>query len=308
MINPNNPQLSVMQQCDLLGIPRSTFYYESARDDSYNHLLMSKIDEEYTRRPFYGVRRIRWHLRKIGHNVGHRRVRRLMRQMDLTAIYPKPRLSAPNKEHRIFPYLLRGLNIDHANQVWSTDITYIRLRHGFIYLVAIMDWFSRYVISWDVSTTLELDSSLRCLEDALKQSKPEIFNSDQGSQFTSLPFTQRLKDAEIKISMDGRGRAFDNIFIERLWRTVKYEEVYLHDYESVNAAKDSLNKYFDFYNYERPHQSLEDKTPWEIYSSVIAKTDESSQTNQLVIRVGGTPNPDDQRQLFHPQEAMLSLP
>jgi len=298
MINPNNANISVKRQCDLLEIPRSTFYYESSRDDSYDHLLMSEIDREYMHRPFYGVRRLKLHLQKLGHDIGHRRVRRLMRQMDLSAIYPKPRRSQSHKEHRIYPYLLRDLQIDHADQVWATDITYIRLRRGFIYLVAIMDWFSRYVISWDVSISLELDSSLRCLEDALEQSKPEIFNSDQGVQFTSLPFTQRLKDADVRISMDGRGRAFDNIFIERLWRSVKYEEVYLKDYESVTAAKNSLSNYFKFYNYRRPHQSLNNKAPWEVYKQSIAKKDEVRLEKELLIQDGSILN-EPPVPLFH---------
>ena len=226
---------------------------------------MRWIDEEYTRRPFYGVERMTDRLRKNGWPVNPKRVRRLMRQMGLEAIYPKPRLSDPVAGHRIHPYRLEGLRIDRPNRVWATDITYIRMRHGFIYLVAIMDWYSRYVVSWEVSVSLDVSFCLAALEWALKTAQPDIFNSDQGSQFTSEKFTACLEHHGIEISMDGRGCVRDNIFVERLWRTVKYEEVYLKDYENVIEAIDSLREYFQFYNHERGHQSLGYQTPAAVY-------------------------------------------
>lgn len=232
---------------------------------------MRLIDEQYTKTPFYGVRRITTTLRRLGYLINHKRIARLMRIMGLEAIYPKPRLSKSCKETKKYPYLLRGLSIVRPNQVWSTDITYIRLRNGFVYLAAIMDWFSRYVVSWVVSNTLDAFFCVDMLEEALQVNRPEIFNSDQGSQFTSSDFTGILKDHCIRISMDGRGRVYDNIFVERLWRTVKYEEVYLKDYSTMHEAKTCLGKYFDFYNTERPHQSLEYKTPEEVYYRLNGK-------------------------------------
>lgn len=207
-------------------------------------------------------------LKRQGEGVNHKRVGRLMREMGLEAIYPKPRLSQGGEGHRIYPYLLKGLTVERPNQVWATDITYIRLAQGFIYLVAIMDWFSRYVVSWALSVTMDVGFCLEALEAALHRGRPEIFNSDQGSQFTSVDFTGRLKTAEIRISMDGRGRVFDNIFVERLWRSVKYEEVYLKDYSDVSMARAGLADYFRFYNQERLHQSLDYKTPASIYQAV----------------------------------------
>lgn len=227
---------------------------------------MRLLDEQYTRTPFYGARRMTYWLGQQGYGVNVKRVRRLLRQMGLEAIYPKPRLSQPGPGHRIYPYRLRGLRIDRPNQVWGSDITYIRLRQGFIYLVAILDWFSRYVLAWEVSVTLDSAFCLAALEWALKKGSPEIFNTDQGAQFTSLDFTKRLEESGIMISMDGRGRAMDNIFVERLWRSVKYEEVYLKDYEEAAEAAKNLGCYFVFYNLERPHQSLGYQTPAAIYS------------------------------------------
>jgi len=226
---------------------------------------MRLIDEQYMRTPFYGVRNMTWWLGQQGHPVNPKRVRRLMRQMGVEAIYPKPRLSIPAPGNRIYPYRLRDLKIDRPDQVWASDITYIRLRHGFIYLVAVMDWFSRYVLAWEVSVSLETSFCLGALDWALAHGRPEIFNTDQGSQFTSQDFTKRLEDHGIDISMDGRGRAMDNIFIERLWRTVKYEEVFLKDYQDVMEAISNLKSYFGFYNHERPHQSLEYQTPAAVY-------------------------------------------
>jgi putative transposase len=261
-----HPVLSVQQQCGLLSLPRSTYYYASVRDEAEDLALMRLLDEQYTRRPFYGVRRMTQWLQEQGWPVGLKRVRRLLRVMGLDAIYPKPRLSVAAPGHRIYPYLLRDLAIVHPNQVWSTDITYIRMARGFVYLTAIMDWFSRYVLAWRLSITLETDFCVEALDEALRcYGAPEIFNSDQGSQFTSEAFTGRLLAEGVRISMDGRGRAFDNIFIERLWRSVKYEEVYLHDYPSVPEARESLGAYFAFYNAERPHQALGNVTPWQCH-------------------------------------------
>jgi len=226
---------------------------------------MRLLDEQYTRTPYYGIRRMTAWLRAEGQEVNRKRVARLLRRMGLEAIYPKPRLSQGGAGHKIYRYLLQGLVIRRPDQVWGTDITYIRLRHGFVFLVAIMDWFSRYVLAWEVSVTMETSFCLSALDWALQYGKPEIFNSDQGSQFTSEDFTGRLKIAGVRISMDGRGRVFDNIFVERLWRTVKYEDVYLRDYESVPAAIAGLGAYFSFYNRERLHQALGYQTPAAVY-------------------------------------------
>ena len=222
---------------------------------------MRLIDEQYTRTPFYGVRKMNWWLDEQGYAVNPKRVRRLMRQIGLEAIYRKPRLSKPGPGHRIYPYLLRGMKIDRPNQVWTSDITYIRLRQGFIYLVAVMDWFSRYVLAWEVSISLETSFCVAALDWPLQNGRPTIFNTDQGSQFTSEHFTNRLETHGIDISMDGQGRVIDNIFIERLWRSVKYEEVYLKDYVDVLDALRNLKTYFSFYNHERPHQALGYQTP-----------------------------------------------
>jgi len=268
-----NTMISLSRQCDLLGMNRSSFYYRSRRDNTYNDFLMRLIDEQYTRHPFFGVEKMRDWLRNKGHGVNEKRVRRLMRLMGLYAIYPMPRTSKSFPGHKVYPYLLRGFTIDRPDQVWASDISYIRLLHGFVYLVVIMDWFSRYVLSWELSITLEKEFCLEALRRALLVSRPEIFNSDQGAQFTSEEFIGILKDAEIRISMDGRGRLYDNIFVERLWRSVKYEEVYLNDYISVPVARKGLGDYFEFYNTERPHASLAGKTPFEVYYGVSTAQD-----------------------------------
>jgi len=261
-------QLSVRRQCALLHLSRGTLYYEPGGESEGNLQLMRLLDEQYTRAPFYGIRRMKAWLETQGYAVNHKRVQRLLRLMGLVAIYQRPRLSVPAPGHRIYPYLLRGVKIERVNQVWSTDITYIRMLHGFIYLVAIIDWYSRYVLSWEVSVTLDSDFCISALERALAVAQPEIFNSDQGVQFTSAAFTERLRAGDIQISMDGRGRALDNIFVERLWRSVKYEEVYLHDYQHVPAAISGLGNYFNFYNSERLHQSLAYKTPEAVYKQL----------------------------------------
>ena len=265
MIEKQHRRIAIYRQCALIGLARSSFYYRKCQRAVDTNVVMRLIDEIYTKYPFYGVRRITNALQRLGRCINHKRVGRLMRLMGLEAIYPKPRLSIANKEHRTYPYLLRNLSIMRPNQVWSTDITYIRLRRGFVYCAAIMDWFSRYVISWSLSITLDADFCVDMLKESLTTARPEIFNSDQGVQFTCDAFTGILNDHCIRISMDGRGRAFDNIFVERLWRSVKYEEVYLKDYSGVRDAKDSLRRYFNFYNNDRPHQSLGYKTPSEVY-------------------------------------------
>lgn len=260
---------SIQRQCELLGVSRSGVYYERVGESEENLGLMRLIDEQYTKTPFYGSRRMAAWLGREGFGVNRKRVARLMRKMGLHAIYPGPKTSKQGVGHKIYPYLLRDVPIKRVNQVWSTDITYIRLSGGFIYLVAVMDWFSRYVLSWEVSVTMDTHFCISALEWALGSGggKPEIFNTDQGSQFTSLDFTGRLDEEGIRISMDGRGRALDNVFVERLWRSVKYEEVYLKDYQSVEDAIIGLGAYFKLYNYERPHQSLGYATPWEVYSA-----------------------------------------
>jgi putative transposase len=257
--------MSVVRQCGLLELSRSTFYYQPVGEDAYNLALMRRIDEQFTKRPFYGVPRMTASLRMMGYGVNPKRVRRLMRVMGLEAIYPKPRLSANGPDHKVYPYLLKGVTVDRPDQAWATDITYVRLNHGFVYLIAILDWYSRYVVSWELSTTLDTGFCLEALRRALRISKPEIFNTDQGPQFTSVDFTGLLENEGIKVSMDGRGRVYDNIFVERLWRSVKYEEVYLHDYQTVPAARIHLSDYFEFYNNERPHETLGYRTPHEVY-------------------------------------------
>lgn len=266
MIDPEDCPLSLLDQCRLLGISRSTMYYMHQGPNAEDLSMIRLLDEQYTRTPCYGVERMTAWLHRQGLRIGHNRVRRLLRLMGLEAIYAKPRLSLPGgQEHRIYPYLLRGLTIWRPNQVWATDITYIRLRQGFVYLTAILDWFSRYVLSWALSTTLDAWFCVEALREALGKAKPEIFNTDQGSQFTSEAFTGVLQNASVAISMDGKGRVFDNIFVERLWRTVKYEEVYLSDYGDADEARVGLGRFFGFYNHERPHQSLGYRTPEEIH-------------------------------------------
>lgn len=232
--------------------------------------MMCEIDKIFTAHPFYGKRRIHVALSEIGYEVGLKYVRTLMRKMGLKAIFPKKNTSIPNRAHKVYPYLLRDVEILKPNQVWSTDITYIRLLHGFVYLVAVIDWFSRYVISWKLAVTMDKDFCVEALEEALSKGLPEVFNSDQGSQFTSLEFTQKLEEKSVKISMDGKGRCLDNIFVERLWRSVKYEEVYLKNYSTPLEAFKGLKDYFNFYNHSRPHQSLDYKTPAEIYFQTIS--------------------------------------
>lgn len=289
MLEPGHAHISIRRQCELLDLHRSTAYYRAQPECPQNLRLKEALDEQYTARPFYGVQRMTAHFRRAGWSVNPKRIRRLMREMGLAAIYPKPRLSRSNQSHPKYPYLLRGMRITRPDQVWATDITYIRLRGGFVYLTAVMDWHSRYVLSWELSNTLDASFCVEALERALTISKPEIFNSDQGCQYTSEAFTARLKAAGIRISMDGRGRVFDNIFVERLWRTIKYEEVYLKDYAGVTEARDSLARYLRFYNHERIHQSLNWSTPAEVYFGTQEAIGEPMFADVAVTPVGLRP-------------------
>lgn len=258
---------SVRRQCELLDVNRSTLYYEAAPTSDDNLALMREIDELYLKHPFFGSRRITNRLRRKGYLVSRKRVQRLMRLMGIEAIYQKPRTTRRAEDHKVYPYLLRNLTIDRPNQVWATDITYIPMARGFLYLVAIMDWHSRYIVSWKLSNTMESDFCVRTLEEALQHGQPEIFNSDQGSQFTSNDFTGVLEKAGVAISMDGKGRCMDNVFVERLWRSLKYEEVYMKAYENIFEARAGIAEWVRFYNLERPHQALGYRTPQEVFLS-----------------------------------------
>lgn len=270
-LDRDNECLSIRRQCMLLGISRSGYYYKSRDMSSEERMILEELDKIYTKWPYYGTRRMSKELLRLGFRAGRKRVRRLMGILGVRAIYPKKRLSIPNKEHKIYPYLIKGVNIGRPGKVWGADITYIKLSHGFVYLVVIIDWFSRYVLSWRISTTLDSDFCVEALKEALSRGKPEYFNTDQGSQFTSNVFTGILKANEIKISMDGKGRVYDNIFVERFWRTLKYEEVYLKSYESIKECKSNIREYLCFYNNERIHQSLDYNTPSEIHYGVDNK-------------------------------------
>jgi putative transposase len=266
-VDRGHTDISLRRQCELLGVNRSGLYYQPLGESQENLRLMRLLDEQYTQAPFYGSRRMAAWLGTQGFEVNRKRVSRLLAVMGIEAVYPKPKLSQPGEGHRIYPYLLREVEVERVNQVWSTDITYIRMAEGFVYLVAVMDWFSRYVLSWRLSLTMELDFCVDALKCALRRGQPEVFNSDQGSQFTSEKFTGELEARQIAISMDGRGRCLDNIFVERLWRSLKYEEVYLKDYESVAEARNGIERYFRFYNQERLHQSLGYRPPAAVYLS-----------------------------------------
>jgi putative transposase len=265
LIDVDHPELSVRRQCELLGLSRSSLYYEAAPESAENLRLMRLLDEEYTAHPFYGSRRLTEWLTDQGEDVNRKRVQRLLRLMGLVAIYPKPKLSAAAAGHRIYPYLLRNVRIERVNQVWSTDITYVPLTTGFMYLAAIIDWYSRYVIAWRLSNTLDGSFCVDMLEEALRRGRPEVFNTDQGVQFTSQAWTGRVESAGVAVSMDGRGRCLDNVFVERLWRSVKYEDIYLRGYDGVPELRTGLGRYFPFYNEERRHQSLEYQTPGAVY-------------------------------------------
>jgi len=266
MIEPEHAKISIVKQCELVSISRSSYYYEGKGESGFNLELMRLIDEQFMEKPFYGSRQIARVLRRRGLCVGRKRIRRLMRKMGLQAVYQRPRTSRPHPEHRVYPYLLRDLIIDRPNQVWCADITYIPLKKGYLYLVAIMDWYSRRVLAWRLSNTLDSSFCTEALDEALALfGAPEIMNTDQGCQFTSLEFTETLKEAGVKISMDGRGRWMDNIFIERLWRTLKYESIYLHELETGSQARETIGAWVGHYNDERPHSSLGEKTPTETY-------------------------------------------
>lgn len=268
MLEFNHPQLSIRRQCELLGLSRASLYRKPAGETPLNLELMRRIDAEYTHSPFYGYRKMRVLLVRQGYSVNRKRVARLMRVMGLQAVYPRPVTSVPDQQHKKYPYLLRGLKIERPNQVWSADITYVPMAQGFMYLVAVIDWFSRFVLSWQLSNTLDSLFCLDALRLALQLGQPDIFNTDQGVQFTAHAFTNELQAANIRISMDGRGRAFDNIFVERLWRTVKYEDIYLKGYATVPALWAGLESYFQFYNYQRPHQALDYSRPADVYFGV----------------------------------------
>jgi putative transposase len=264
-VDPNHQELSLSHQCRLLGINRSSYYLQPTEETVYNTVLMNLIDQEFTAHPFYGSRRMAAWLSGKGYPVNRKHVQRLMQKMNLEAIYPKPNLSKADAGHKKYPYLLRDVEIAFPDHVWSTDITYIRLAGGFAYCTAILDWYSRYILAWRVSNTIDTGFCLEALEEALERSKPIIFNMDQGAQFTSIAFIGMLENASIKISMDGRGRALDNIFVERLWRSLKYEDIYLKDYESVKEARSGIARYFLFYNNERLHQALQYRCPRDVY-------------------------------------------
>jgi putative transposase len=260
-----HPQLSLREQCGLLGLHRSGLYYEAAPESAENLLLMNLLDRQYTAHPEHGVRRMRLHLRDRGYTVNPKRVRRLLRQMGLEAFYPKPRLSVPNPIAGRYPYLLKGLKITRPDQVWCADITYVGLSEGVAYLVAIMDWFSRYVLAWELSNSMESAFCASALERALSGRRPQIHNTDQGSQFTSGEWLSLLEGRGIRVSMDGRGRAFDNIMIERLWRTVKWEYVFLREHRSIGEMRSGLHEFFDYYNHRRWHSALENQPPAAVY-------------------------------------------
>lgn len=273
MINPANEKLSVTRQCKLAGVSRSSYYYRGSRESELNLSLMRVIDEQYMKTPWYGSRQMTRHLRRAGYPVSRKRVRRLMRTIGITAIYRKPRTSVPSPEHRVYPYLLRDLSIERVNQVWSSDITYIPMRCGFLYLVAVMDVYSRRVLSWRLSNTMDVSFCVEAVAEALANyGSPEIFNTDQGCQFTSFEFTDVLLRSGVRVSMDGKGRWVDNVFIERLWRSLKYECVYLRDFGDGREARDEIGRWLEYYNCERPHSSLcGGCTPEEMYNGVESR-------------------------------------
>lgn len=271
LVRRDHPELSLVRQCALLDISRSSLYYRPAQASAKDLALMALMDQQYLKTPFYGCRRMAAWLRSQGYQVNRKRVRRLMQLMGLEAIYRRPNTSKPAPEHRVYPYLLRGLAINRVDQVWAADITYIPLARGFLYLVAIMDWYSRYVLAWRLSNTMDVDFCVVALEEALSQGRPEIFNTDQGSQFTSEAFTGLLLEHGIQVSMDGKGRCMDNVFVERLWRSIKYEEVYLKAYQNGSEARAGIGEYLHLYNHERPHQALGYQTPRQVFEKGLTR-------------------------------------
>ena len=285
IVDREHPVLSTVRQCVLLDVSRSSLYYRRKGTSSEDLAVMKAIDQQYLATPFYGSRRMKVWLDRQGHLVSRKRVQRLMRTMGLAVIYRRPRTSRPAPGHKVFPYLLGGMEVTRPNLAWSADITYIPMARGFLYLVAIMDWYSRYVVAWKLSNTLDADFCMEALEEALNKGKPEVFNTDQGSQFTSEGFTGLLEQHGIRISMDGKGRYTDNIFVERLWRTVKYEEVYLKAYSNGREAKGGLDDYFCFYNTERPHQALGYRTPAEVFNlGPMQSTGQPPERNRTHVR------------------------
>ena len=282
MVEPNLPGLSVGKQCALLSISRSSFYYEPKGESEMNLDLMRMIDKQFLETPFYGVRQMTWHLRNEDHLVNEKRIRRLMRLMGLMPIYQKPNTRKAAKGHKIYPYLLRGLRVERPNQVWCADITYLPMRRGFLYLVAIMDWHTRKVLAWRISNTLEAEFCVDALNEAIhKFGPPEIMNTDQGSQFTSFAWTDRLRRSGVRISMDGKGRFLDNIFVERLWRSLKYECVYLHAWETGSEAKAGVRKWIAFYNHKRPHSALGGQPPAVVYWQTIDTNNPDQQVQKV---------------------------
>ena len=272
MIEPEHPQLSVVRQCELLELPRSSYYRQPKPESDENLELMRVIDETYLAHPFFGSRQMRDWLRLQGYRVNRKRVQRLMRQLGVEAIYRKPNTSAPHPEHRVYPYLLKKLVIDRPNQVWATDITYVPIQGGFAYLCVVIDWHTRRVLAWDLSNTLDATFCVQAVRRAMAEfGTPEIFNTDQGCQFTSAEFTQPLLAAGVKLSMDGKGRCLDNVFVERLWRSVKYEEIYLKSYTSLIEAHAALAEYFEFYNEQRPHSQLGRRPPAHVYRDLLQR-------------------------------------
>ena len=265
MIDRGHKQLSLVRQCTLLNISRASVYYRPVSTRAEDLELMARMDRQYLKTPFYGSRRMKAWLLAEGYLVNRSKVRRLMRLMGLEAIYRRPNTSKPAPGHRVYPYLLKGVDVNRVDQVWAADITYIPMAQGFLYLVAIMDWHSRHVLAWKLSNTMDTDFCVTALEAALGKGRPEVFNTDQGAQFTSDAFTQTLQERGIRVSMDGKGRYLDNIFVERLWRSIKYEEVYLKAYQTVAEARVGINAYLEFYNRRRPHQSLGYRTPAQVY-------------------------------------------
>jgi len=269
LVDPNHNHLSICRQCELLGLNRSTYYLSPATESEENLRLMRRIDEQYLKTPFYGSRRMAECLKRSGEAVNRKRIRRLMAVMGLEGLHPRPRTTNAAAGAKAYPYLLRDRVLTRADEVWSSDITYVPMRRGFMYLTAVIDWFSRYVLSWRLSNTLDGGSCLEALDESLSRGKPEVFNTDQGSQFTSREYTGRLEDAGVAVSRDGRGRALDNVFVERLWRSVKYEDIYIKNYERVPELESGLTAYFRFYDEDRPHQSLDYRTPGEVYRAGV---------------------------------------
>ena len=291
LIDRKDNQLSLVRQCALLDISRASLYYQRTLPTFEDLELMALMDRQYLKTPFYGSRRMKAWLRGQGCLAGRKKVRRLMRLMGLEAIYRRPNTSKSTPEHRVFPYLLKGVEINRVNQVWSSDITYIPMAQGFLYLVAIMDWHSRYVLAWRLSNTMDVNFCVETLKDALREGDPEIFNTDQGSQFTSEAFTGILLDQGIQVSMDGKGRYLDNIFVERLWRSVKYEEVYLTAYQNGTEARKGIGAYLDFYNGERPHQALGYLTPGQVFKEAHQAEGLQDQAAELLCGIDTSPQP-----------------